>query len=99
MLNITTKREGENLLVRLDGQLDRLTAPQLYDTLTANLDGVKNLTLDFEKLDYTSSAGLRVLLATEKEIGKKGRMEIIHVNEMIMDAFEVTGLVDIFNIV
>ncbi len=99
MLNITTKREGENLLVRLDGQLDRLTAPQLYDTLTTNLDGVKNLTLDFEKLDYTSSAGLRVLLATEKEIGKKGRMEIIHVNEMIMDAFEVTGLVDIFNIV
>ena len=51
MLNITTKREGENLLVRLDGQLDRLTAPQLYDTLTANLDGVKNLTLDFEKLE------------------------------------------------
>ena len=99
MLNITTKREGENLLVRLDGPLDRLTAPQLYDTLTANLDGGKNLTLDFEKLNYTSSAGLRVLLATEKEIGKKGRMEIIHVNEMIMDAFEVTGLVDIFNIV
>ena len=99
MLNITVKREGETLTVCLDGQLDRLTAPQLYDTLAANLDGVKNLTLDFEKLDYTSSAGLRVLLATEKEIGKKGRMEIIHVNEMILDAFEVTGLVDIFNIV
>ncbi len=98
MLNITAKRDNDTLLMALEGQLDTITAPELDAALKKELDGVKNLTLDFEKLDYTSSAGLRVLLATEKRLGKQGRMEIVHVNEIIRDAFEVTGLTDIFNI-
>ena len=98
MLNITTKRNDENLLVRLEGQLDTVTTPQLKSTLSTGMDGVSHLTLDMEELDYVSSAGLRLLLAIEKELGKTGRMDIIHVNEIIRDAFDVTGLLDIFHV-
>ena len=98
MLNITARHEKDSLIMSLEGQLDTLTARELDAALKENLDGVKNLTLDFEKLNYTSAAGLRVLLATEKRIRNTGRMEIIHVNEIIRDAFDVTGLTDLFNI-
>ena len=64
----------------------------------ASLDGVKELTLDFEKLDYISSAGLRVLLSTQKVMNKQGALKIIHVNDTIMEIFEVTGFTDILTI-
>ena len=56
------------------------------------------LVLDFEKLDYISSAGLRVLLSAQKTMAKQGEMKIIHVNETIMEIFEVTGFTDILTI-
>ena len=90
---------GAPLCVALEGRLDTTTAPELESELKASLGGVNELVFDFEKLDYISSAGLRVLLSAQKTMTKQGEMKIIHVNEMVMDAFEVTGLVDIFNIV
>lgn len=62
------------------------------------MDGVSELVLDFEKPDYISSAGLRVLLSAQKVMVKKGRMKVIHVNESIMEIFEITGFSDILNI-
>ena len=56
------------------------------------------LILDFEKLEYISSAGLRVLLSTQKTMNKQGTMVIRHVNETVMEVFEVTGFVDILTI-
>ena len=56
------------------------------------------LVLDFEKLDYISSAGLRVLLAAQKIMNKQGKMKLVHVNETIMEIFEVTGFTDILTI-
>ncbi|MBQ6575499.1 MAG: STAS domain-containing protein, partial [Lachnospiraceae bacterium] len=60
--------------------------------------GLNELTLDIEKLEYISSAGLRVLLSAQKIMSKQGEMKVIHVNETIMEIFEVTGFSEILTI-
>ena len=98
MLNITKKLDGKTLSVVPEGRLDTTTAPQLEQELKASLDGVTELILDFDKLDYISSAGLRVLLSTQKAMNKQGGMTIRSVNETVMEIFEVTGFSDILTI-
>ena len=98
MLNINKTVEGEKTVFTLEGRMDTVTAPELEKELKASLDGVKELTLDFEKLDYISSAGLRVLLSTQKVMNKQGALKIIHVNDIIMEIFEVTGFSEILTI-
>ncbi|MBR4231956.1 MAG: STAS domain-containing protein [Oscillospiraceae bacterium] len=98
MLNITKEAENEKALFTLEGRLDTITAPELEKELKASLDGVKELTLDFEKLDYISSAGLRVLLAAQKTMTKQGQMKLTKVGEAVMDIFDVTGFSDILTI-
>ena len=98
MLNITKTMDGSALTMVLEGRLDTTTAPQLESELKATLDQADTLVLDFEKLEYISSAGLRVLLSAQKVMAKKGGMTIRHVNDVIMEIFEVTGFIDILNI-
>lgn len=98
MLNINKKVENEKTCFALEGRLDTVTSPDLEKELKASLDGVKELVMDFEKLEYISSAGLRVLLSAQKIMAKQGEMKIIHVNESIMEIFEVTGFADILTI-
>ena len=98
MLNIEKKLDGNTLTVALEGRLDTTTAPQLEAELKAALDGADSLILDFEKLEYISSAGLRVLLSAQKMMSKKGGMKILHVSDVIMEIFEVTGFIDILTI-
>ena len=98
MLNITKEAENEKAVFTLEGRLDTITAPQLEKELKETLDGVRELTLDFEKLDYISSAGLRVLLAAQKVMNRQGKMTVKKVKPEIMEIFEVTGFVDILNI-
>ena len=98
-MNITTTANGKELTIALEGRLDTTSAPELEKELGAKLDGVDSLTLEFEKLRYLSSAGLRVLLAAQKKMNaQKGSMVIKHVNEMIMEGFEVTGFLDILTV-
>ena len=97
-MTINKKLNGSALCVALEGRLDTTTAPELESELKASLNGVTELVFDFEKLDYISSAGLRVLLSAQKTMTKQGEMKIIHVNEMIMEVFEVTGFSDILTI-
>ncbi len=98
MLNLTKKIENSKGCVALEGRLDTVTAPGLEEELKAALPGIQELTLDFEKLEYISSAGLRVLLSTQKIMANKGGMKVIHVNETIMEIFEVTGFADILTV-
>lgn len=98
MLNITKIQENEKLLITLEGRLDTTTAPLLEAELKENLDGVTELILDFEKLEYISSAGLRVLLSAQKVMSKQGSMKLIHVGDLIKEIFEVTGFTDILTI-
>ena len=91
--------DGDKLVLDLEGRLDTTTAPQLENELKVSLYDIKELTLDMEKLEYLSSAGLRVLLAAQKQMQKqKAEMVVVNVNEIIMEVFEVTGFVDIITI-
>ncbi len=97
-MTIGKKQNGDELTVVLEGRLDTTTAPKLEAELKRSLDGIKALVFDIEKLEYISSAGLRVLLSAQKVMNKQGEMKIIGANEAIMEIFEVTGFVDILNI-
>ncbi len=95
---INKTRNGDELTVAVEGRLDTTTAPELDDMLKAELGDVKKLLFDFAKLDYISSAGLRVLLISQKTMNKQGSMVIKNVNEEINEIFEVTGFSDILTI-
>lgn len=97
-MNITKTSEGTKLTLALEGRLDTTTAPQLESEVKGNLAGVTELELDFSKLEYLSSAGLRVILAAQKVMRKQGKMVVRHVNETILEIFEVTGFRDILTI-
>ena len=99
MLNITKSTENNALTIALEGRLDTTTAPELETELKAALPGIVSLTIDMSKLEYISSAGLRVLLSAQKIMNKQGEMKITGVNDVIMEIFEVTGFSDILNIV
>lgn len=98
MLNINQTTDEKKVTLALEGRLDTNTAPQLEEALSGMLDGMESLILDFEKLDYVSSAGLRVLLSAQKTMTKQGEMKVIHVNETVNEIFEVTGFCDILTI-
>ena len=98
MLNIIKQIEDEKACFALEGRLDTITAPDFEKELRDNLDGVKELVLDFSKLEYISSAGLRVLLAAQKIMNVQGTMKVTHLNETISEIFEVPGFADILTI-
>ncbi len=97
-MTITKKTNGSSLEIALEGRLDTNTAPQLEAELKEALPEAESLVLDFEKLAYISSAGLRVLLAAHKTMSAKGGMKVIHVNDVVSEVFEVTGFSDILTI-
>ena len=97
-MTISKKLNGTALEIALEGRLDTMTAPELEAELNASLKGAESLSLDFSKLDYISSAGLRVLLSAHKAMSAKGGMKVTHVNEIVQEVFEVTGFSDILDI-
>ena len=98
-MTLTTDKNGTQLTVHLNGELNTLTAPELSALLTKELGGVQALTLDFTECDYVSSAGLRVLLATFKQMkAAKGSMSLANVGENFRDVLENTGLDAVFGI-
>ena len=98
MLKMTKNAVDDVLTIALEGRLDTNTAPDLEKELKESTEGINELILDLEKLEYISSAGLRVLLAAQKTMAKKGGMKLIHVNDLIMEILDVTGFVDILEI-
>lgn len=97
-MDIQKTQNGDTLTLKLEGRLDTTTAPQLEAELKQSIAGAKTLQLDFAKLEYLSSAGLRVLLSAQKVMDKQGKMIVQHVNGEVMEVFEVTGFSDILNI-
>ena len=97
-MNINLNKNGAALNVNVSGRLDTTTAPELEKALSTQLEGIESLTLDFAELAYISSAGLRVLLALQKTMNRQGQMVVTHVNENIMEVFDVTGFVDMLTI-
>ena len=97
-MEIIKKVEAEKLTFAIEGRLDSTTAPELDNEVQASIVGVKELVFDFDKLEYVSSAGLRVLLSAQKKMNEQGTMIVTNVDDDIMGIFEVTGFVDILNI-
>ena len=100
MLNVEKKLEDGAVLIALEGELDTLSAPDFEAELEPMLATADSLTLDFEKLGYISSAGLRVLLAAEQTMEEKGaeQVKIVNVKDAIREIFEITGFADILQI-
>ena len=97
-MEIIKNQNGTELDIELVGRLDTTTAPELDKELTPALDGITKLVFDFTKLEYISSAGLRVLLAAQKTMNKQGEMILTNVNDDVKEVFEITGFVDILTI-
>ena len=97
-MTIEKRQNGTALTLALAGRLDTMTAPALEAELNQALNGVESLVLDFGKLDYISSAGLRVLLAAHKNMSGKGGLKVTNVNEIVWEVFDVTGFADILTI-
>jgi anti-sigma B factor antagonist len=97
-MTINKTMNGNALTIALEGRLDTTTAPELEQALKESLDSAQELIMDFSKLDYISSAGLRVLLSAHKTMRTKGGMKVVNVNEIVKEVFDVTGFADILDI-
>ena len=97
-MTLTKSQEEGKLTVAIEGRLDTNTAPEFEADVKERLDGVTELVLDMKELVYLSSAGLRVILATQKIMNKQGAMKLCNVNKTVMEVFEITGFLDILTI-
>lgn len=97
-MTITKEKNGSTLTIGVEGRVDSVTSKEFESEAKADIESVTELILDFSKLNYISSAGLRVLLSLHKIMSAKGSMKVINVNETVNDIFEVTGFSEVLNI-
>ena len=97
-LKVTMSKDGAEYTFALEGRLDTLTSPDLEDQLEEIYEGAEKLIFDLGKLEYISSAGLRVLLGAAQEMEDRGEMVVCNVTPAVKDVFDVTGFSDTFNI-
>lgn len=97
-LTINKISDGNRLTLALDGYLNTATANELGTLLGESLGGVTDLVFDFSELKYISSAGLRVLLSTQKRMNSQGSMKITGASNNIIEIFDITGITEIFTI-
>ena len=89
---------GTAAVLKIIGRLDTTTAPELEAAIDGCAASIKELVLDCSALEYVSSAGLRVILKAQKLMNAQGNMKLTHVNETIMEVFDITGFADILTI-
>ena len=97
-MTIHPTRNDQTMTLALEGRLDTTTAPELETVVRTELGGIEKLTFELSKLEYISSAGLRVLLAAQKIMNKQGQMTITGCSDDIMEIFDITGFSDILQI-
>ena len=97
-MNIIKDLKNDELTLKLVGELNSFTAPELEKVIKDDLKGIKSLVFDFTELEYLSSAGLRVLLVAQKIMNNQGKMVLRHVNDSVLDIFNITGFLNILNI-
>ncbi len=98
-MTIKQKKDGNKLIVSIEGRIDTNTSPEFNEFLQQNLKDVKELELDLENVNYVSSAGLRAILFAQKTMDKQGKMVVSHVSKEIMETFELTCFTDILTII
>lgn len=98
-MEITSSTEGTKATLALNGKLTVQTSPDLSDAVDALPNDVSEIVIDLSEVTYVASAGLRVLVATDKlAVVRGGSMTLLHPCEDVMEVFEMTGLVDVFSI-
>ena len=97
-MTISTTKDNQALTVILEGRLDTNPAPLLEGELRTSVNGITDLTIDMENINYISSAGLRVLLSAQKVMKKQGSMRLVKVRPEVMEVLEVTGFSEILTI-
>ena len=97
-LTIAKHRVDDNLVITLEGRLDSTNSQELMDTINNSLQGVTDLVIDLEKLEYMSSAGLRVMLSAQKTMNKQGSMTVRNASELVRSVFDITGMDSIINL-
>ena len=91
-MNINKTYTDNHLTVEVEGRIDTITSQQLEESLNEDIENIDSLTLDFEKLEYISSAGLRLLIATQKKLKSSDTpLTIINVNETLNEIFRMSG--------
>ncbi|MBR3334387.1 MAG: STAS domain-containing protein [Clostridia bacterium] len=89
-------KQGTILNIKPASRLDAVTSPALEREMSRYLDNVQEIIMDFANVEYISSGGIRVLLATEQKMKDRGgRLRLIHVNELIVEVFELVGFMDL----
>ena len=97
-MTIEIKKFSKETVIGVSGRVDTITAPALEKTIGENICDIQNLVIDFQGVEYISSAGLRVLLAAQKKMKNGNSMKLINVCEDVMEIFEMTGFADILTI-
>ena len=100
-MDIKMKKNGTELTVEVIGRLDSLTAPELEEKLEESYEGIEKLILDLGKLEYISSAGLRVLLGaaqTMEEQSDEGELIVRNLTKPVRDVIELVGFDSAFTI-
>ena len=97
-MKIYKNQQGSRIEYVLEGRLDTTTSPLLEAELKHSINDITELIFDFDKLEYISSSGLRILLSAQKVMNKQGSMVIKNINDVVQDVFEVTGFIDILTI-
>ena len=93
-MTIERIQNGNDLTLAIDGQIDTSTAPKLNEVLHEVMDGTESLTIDCARCNYVSSAGLRLFLIAHTTMAKKGGFTLANVNEQIVEALTITGMMD-----
>lgn len=97
-LDINVKKDGAEYTFLLEGRLDTISSPELEAKINEATGDAAKLIFDFAKLDYISSAGLRVLLGAAQAMDGKGDMVIRNLNQSVREVFDLTGFCNLFNI-
>ena len=97
---ISVKTTNEVKVLAFEGRLNAQTSPDAQQQLTRLIEeGENRFLVNFEKLDYISSAGLRVLLAAAKQLKEiDGELRICRLNEVVREVFEISGFTTIFKV-
>ncbi|SCX84230.1 anti-sigma B factor antagonist [Lachnospiraceae bacterium XBB2008] len=98
-MNVKKTKDGDVLTVAIEGSLDIKTSPQLKEALKGELENVSSLIFDLADCNYTSSAGLRVILESYQILSERdGGLSIINANSVLYDTLKLSGFTDFIDI-
>lgn len=92
-------KQGDVLNIKVKGRLDVTSSPEMEEELNPYLPETREIVMDLGSVDYISSAGIRLLLATEQYLeGRGGSMKLINVNDHIYKVFDMVGFANLMTI-